>query len=127
MKRQFAILLCLCALLGGAVYGCKTADRVALTAEVGARVTVQSAMKLWNQRVAAGKTTIDQERQVKAAYNKVRASFIALCDAGAVASAADATTNASWAIFSGLEAFINAYQQNKTDLFNLLREFGVTL
>ena len=106
--------------------GCSSTVRTAYVAEVTTRTTVEAAMGLYNQAVKAGKVTIDQEKSVKAAYEKVQASMIIVCDTGKLLSTATSTNT-----LTGLEQVLTQaatdYAQNKADLFNLLTQLGIKL
>src|SRR5262245_54785861 len=104
--------------IGISLTGCAGPGHAVYVGEVSARGSVETAMALWSRQVKAGKTTIAQEQKVKAAYNKVRASFIALCDAGKLLSASS-STNATGAVEQGFAQLSTDYLQDKTDLFNL--------
>ena len=112
--------------LSSFVVGCSSTVRTAYVAEVTTRTTVEAAMGVYNQAVKAGKVTIDQEKSVKAAYEKVQASMIIVCDTGKLLSTATSTNT-----LTGLEQVLTQaatdYAQNKADLFNLLTQLGIKL
>ena len=130
--KVFASILCfaLLSLTIPTVYtGCKSSpNQIAFKTEQASKLTVTEAMGLWNVLVKSGKTTVDQERQVKAAFQKWQATQLAVCDAGKILAAYSTTNSAG--ITGAQSAFDQAIAdlgQSKTDLFNLLTQFGVKL
>lgn len=130
--RKLILSLSTSLALAGAValapnLGCSTGPvTTAYKAEQGTRIGVQEAMGLYNQLVKAGKVTTDQELKVKAAYEKVQASMIILCDVGKNISSINAT-NVTGAMQQALSAAVADYAQNLNDLYTLLRSLGVAV
>jgi hypothetical protein len=107
--------------------GCGSVNRTAYVGQSATRVTVQEGIKLWNVWVGQGKATVDQERKVKAAYEKVQASAMVLCDAGAAISAAtrQSGTSASTQMLAAFEEASSHFTQDKADFLGLLQALGV--
>jgi len=116
-------------LIAVAIFGAGCAGQTpATTAEKtvsGVSVTVEVALGAWDQFVKAGKSTVAQEQQVKAAYAKYQAAFSVMCDAGATWSASENTTNAGPAT-AGYEYAAQNVSNELNDVENLLHSFGVT-
>jgi hypothetical protein len=121
------ISLCLAGLFGWGLFaGCQVSPtRAAYTAEATAQVSVETAMRAWNDYVGQFHPSLDQERQVKAAYERYRAAMVAMIDASELYASAT-STNAPAAALSAELARQNAANR-LTDLVNLLRQFGVKL
>ena len=106
--------------------GCQsTPQAVTYQAAATTSVTVEAALHAYNAFAAAGKTTVEQNLAVKAAFLKYQAAFAIVCDAGAV-YAATGTTNAPAASAALQTAIVNA-NATISDLVNLVRTFGVKI
>ena len=110
--------------------GCKsTPQQITYNTAAATTITVETALKAYNVFAAQGKTTIEQNRQVKAAYEKYQAAFAVVCDAGTIYAASSDTiggTNAPAASLALQQAVINA-NASLNDIINLIRSFGVKL
>lgn len=133
MKPRFGILAGVILALTINVYtpfftGCTTPQTTAYQTVATTKVTVETAMHLWGAWVAAGKTTVAQELQVRAAYQKYQACMVVVCDAGAAYSAY-VTTNAAGATGASgaLQQAVANATQSIADLENLITSFGVKL
>jgi len=127
LRGPLMLLLC-CGLWTmdcGLITGCKsTPQQVAYQSAGTTIVTVDTAMTVWGDYVAAKHPGPAAEATVKAAYEKYQAAMVVLCDAGA-AYAATGGTDAT--AMNGLtQAAFNAttYLQ---DLEKLIATFGVNL
>ena len=106
--------------------GCTTTpQRASYQTAATITVSVETALKVYDQFAAAGQTTPAQNAAVKAAYLKYQAAAAVVCDAGAV-YAATSGTNAPPASAALQTAIVNA-NVTMADLFNLIRSFGVKL
>ncbi len=106
--------------------GCGTsAQKAAFNVAGSTAITVPSALRLYNVAAAQGRTTIEQNQKVKAAYLKYQASFALLCDAGAAYSAGGQDSNAP-AAAALQQATINS-AQSISDFLTLVQSFGVKL
>jgi len=125
MKTTIYGLLVAVALLSAGCAG-QTPATTAEKSVSGVSVSVEVALGAWDQFVKAGKSTVAQEQQVKAAYAKYQAAFSVMCDAGATWSASENTTNAT----AATAAYSYAAQNVTTELQNietLVTSFGVKL
>lgn len=108
--------------------GCAgTPNRVTYQAAATTRVTVQEAMKLWDQWVKAGRATLQQESAVKAAYEKTQAAALVLCDAGKALSSIPPGATTAQALTAAFEQAASDYTNDKTDLLALLTTLGINL
>ena len=122
---QALLVGCLATLLISTHCGCganaqKTTYRIAATTPV----SVEAALRLYNVAAAQGKTTIEQNQKVKAAYLKYQSSFALLCDSGAVYAAAgpgDAPAAAA------LQQAVQNSSATINDFIALVTSFGVKL
>jgi hypothetical protein len=126
---KVSVLLVFGMLAGTALFnsGCAntTPNNVAYNTVAATSVTVDVAMDAWGAYVASGHATIDQERQVKAAYEKYQAAVYVVIDAGEVF--AGATTNTIVTLSSALTTAQANQSQDLSDLVNLITSFGVKL
>jgi hypothetical protein len=112
--------------MAGVVTGCKTAPQtVAYRAANGTTLTVETAIRTYNVFAAQGKTTVAQNQQVKAAYEKYQAAMLVVCDAGAI-YAATSGTNAPAASLA-LQVAVQNSTASIADVVNLIQSFGVKL
>lgn len=110
----------------GAVTGCHTPPQtVAYRAASGTTLSVETAIRTYNVFAAQGKTTVAQNQQVKAAYEKYQAALLVVCDAGAI-YAATSGTNAP-AVSLALQVAVQNSAASFADLVNLIQSFGVKL
>lgn len=106
--------------------GCQTTpQRATYQAAVSTTITVETALRAYNVFAKQGKTTIEQNRKVKDAFEKYQAAMVLVCDAGAI-YAASAGTNSPAASLALQQAIANA-NQTMNDFYALLRAFGVKL
>jgi hypothetical protein len=106
--------------------GCSsTPQTVTYQAAATSSVTVETALKAYNDFAASGKTTPAQNAAVKAAFERYQAAFALVCDAGAVYSATS-QTNAPAASAALQTAIVNA-NQSISDLIAVVQSFGVKL
>ena len=125
-KTSVYLLIGLLALGSLAGTACKsTPQQVTYQAASATTVTVEVALRAYNVFSAQGKTTVDQNRQVKAAYEKYQAAFAVVCDAGQI-YAATGGTNAPAASLAMQAAVANA-SASQTDIIKLIQSFGVKL
>lgn len=124
-SKVILFLLLPALVFGGLTTGCKsTPQQVAYQAAGTTSVTVESALAAYDVLAKAGKTSVAQNAQVKAAYLKYQAAFAVLCDAGAV-YAATSTTNAPAA--AALQQAVANANASINDVVTLVESFGVTL
>jgi hypothetical protein len=122
--NKSAQLLVLTALLAG-VAGCIAPPAlIAYRATATANVTANTALKAWDDFVAANHPPIAQQLQVKAAWEKAHAAELAAIDAqiawtGIAAPGADAEAN--W------KTAQQAAANSLSDLLDLVRKFGVKI
>ena len=102
-----------------------TPQQVTYQAAAATTVTVEVALRAYNVFAAQGKTTVAQNQQVKAAYEKYQAAFAVVCDAGQI-YAATGGTNAPAASLAMQAAVANA-SASQTDIIKLVQSFGVKL
>lgn len=119
----------LCAVLGfsssALITGCgTTAQKTVYRSAATTSVTVEAALHGYNAFAKAGKTTVEQNRKVKEAYEKYQAAFAVVCDAGAIYAATGGTNAPASAALQ--QAVLNS-SQTITDLVNLVQSFGVKL
>ena len=117
------------ALTGTLVFtGCGTVNETAFRAAGTVHVSVDTALHLYNVAAAQGKTTVAQNNQVAAAYDKYQKAFAVACDAGASYAASSVTNSAG---VSGAQAALQEAQSDAAaslaDLENLITSFGVNL
>lgn len=104
------------------ITGCHTTpQRVTYQAAATAGITVETAVRAYNVFAAQGKTTIEQNRQVKAAYEKYQAAYIVVCDAGAIYAGSNGAN------FAELQRALDAATASQGDIINLIKSFGVKL
>lgn len=123
------MLLCLVALLLGAVLtGCQAPpQRIAYDLVAAPAMTSDHAMQIWGDYVSQQKqsghpVSLDQERQVLAAYRKCKAAELAAIDAAHLAANSMGSTNS---ITSQLQS--PAASQALSDLVAVIRQFGGNL
>ena len=107
--------------------GCASANKAAFSSVGVTQITATTALGAWNVWVGQGKATVAQELQVRAAFQKWQLATLAVCDAGAVWSAA-VTTNSAGATGAQASyqiALINA-AAIEADFVSLVKSFGVT-
>jgi hypothetical protein len=108
-----------------AITGCgSTPQRVSYQSAATTTVTVETALRAYNEFAKAGKTTPEQNAKVKAAYVKYQAAFAVVCDAGAIYAASGGTNAPANAALQ--QAIVNS-GATITDLINLVTTFGVKL
>lgn len=119
-------LVALLALLtAGGGGGCaSSALRVSYQTAATTSVTVETAVRSYNVFAAEGKTTVEQNRQVRLAYERYRACMLVLCDAGAAYAATVNNTNAPAA--AGLAQAAQNVTTSIGDVMRLVKAFGVT-
>ena len=116
----------------GLITGCgSTPQKIAYQGVSTTQITADAALDLWGKYVsvqkAAGRPVpVSQELAVRAAYQKVQASMLVVCDAGAVWSAGTNSTN-SVALAAAFQVAISNSTQSLADLTNLLKTYGVTI
>ncbi len=107
---------------GIAITGCgTTAQQVAYKSAGTTEITVETALRAYNQMAKAGKTTIKENQQVKAAYEKYQNSFALLCDAGAVYAATGGTNATASAV---MQQAVSNSAASIADLLALIQSFG---
>lgn len=105
--------------------GCNTTpQRVAYQAAATTQVTVDTAMTVWGDYVAANHPGTNAEAKVAAAYEKYQASFAIVADAGAAYAATGGTNGTAQA---ALDVASGNAAQELADLENLIVSFGVKL
>jgi hypothetical protein len=129
--KQTNLLLCL--LVWGSIVlpiasGCGTTPQQAAYQTAGTiSISVPAAIKLYDVAASQGKTTIEQNRAVKKAYEQYQQAFALLCDAGSIyASTTPGTTTMQEASLALQQAASNS-TQTYNDLINLITSFGVKL
>lgn len=106
--------------------GCKsTPQQVAYQAAGTTSVTVETAIAGYDILAKNGKTTVQQNLQVAAAFDKYQKAFSVLCDAGAIYAATSSTNSA--AAGAALQQAASNSAAELTDLVNLVQSFGVKL
>lgn len=117
-----AFLLCLPGCSGGP-------QRIAYNAQVGAQMTVDTAMKAWGDYVQQFHPGVEKERQVLKLYNEAKAAAIEAIDASELYAAAvsNGNTNSAPGLNDAAQAKQQAAAKTLSDLVNLLRQFGVKL
>lgn len=127
--KEIISMLAAVALLGAVAVvtpSCTTsAARATYQTAATTTVSVEAAVRAYNVFAAEGKTTVEQNRQVKAAYEKYQACMAVLCDAGAVYAAGVNSTNAS-ASAAMQQAAVNL-SASINDVLALVRAFGVKI
>lgn len=110
-----------------ALTGCKSTppQTIAYQAASTTTITVEAAIRAYDVFAAQGKTTIAQNAQVKAAYEKYQAAAAVVCDAGAI-YAATSGTNAPAASLA-LQVAVQNSTASIADVVNLVQSFGVKL
>lgn len=98
--------------------GCASTNRAAYRATGLAHVTVDHAMQAWGEFVRLHKPTAEQERAVKAAFEKYQASNLAVIDAARTIKSANQ---------AAFRASMDAAHDAFADLISLLLRFGVKL
>lgn len=125
-KLPLILLVALLALPLGLSTACKsTPQAVTYQAAATTSVTVEAALHAYNAFAKAGKTTVEQNQAVKAAFLKYQAAFAVVCDAGAI-YAATSSTNSPAASAALQTAIVNA-NNTIADLINLVRALGVKI
>lgn len=87
MKRALSVLLLSIAMLtwaftpGCAIFKGKPPEVVAVNASDAAKITVEAALKAWNDFIPVGKPSLEQQRRVKDAWQAYRTAQLALLDA----------------------------------------------
>ena len=121
-----ALLCAVWVVVAGAGSGCtSSAARVSYQTAATTSVTVEVAVRAYNVAAAAGRTTVEQNRQVRMAYERYQACMVVLCDAGAVYAATAGQTNAPAA--AGLAQAAANVTTSIGDVIALVKAFGVTL
>ncbi len=116
------LLLCLSLAGVGLWAGCQaTPQRIAYNTVAAPVVTSDQAMKVWGDYVHQFHPPASQERQVLAAYRKVKAAELAAIDSAHLAADSMSSTN-----FSGIIQSPEV-TQSLADLVALIRQFGAKL
>lgn len=106
--------------------GCHTTPQQATyRAAATTTVTVEVAVRAYNEFAKQGKTTVQQNQQVKAAYEKYQLAMNIVCDAGEIYAASSTTNNAAADL--ALQAAMANAQQTINDVIALVRSFGVKI
>lgn len=107
------------------LFGCNTTPQTAAYRAAGiTQVSVETAMREFNQAAKAGLTTPKQNAMVKTDYIRYQNAFATMCDAGAAYSASGGTNQSLAASFQYAAANST---QTLGDLFTLIQSFGITL
>lgn len=133
-----AILWLLCGFLsfglmfgasGCALFKDNTPAKNAVNASDAARVTVEAALGAWDSYIATHHPPIKQQIAVKRAWQKYQAAQLVVLDAALILKQSEAAPGAAdrTAAQRALSAAIGEAGQSMSDLFNLLRQFGVKL
>ena len=108
--------------------GCSTTpERVTYQSAASVTVTAAEAVRAYNVFAAAGKTTVAQNLQVKAAFENYQASMAVACDLGAAYAAASGSTNNAAGARLALATATANVSQELSDLLALIRSFGVNI
>lgn len=106
-----------CALFQG-----KSPEVVAVNASDAAKITVEAALKSWNDFIPVGKPSQDQQRRVKAAYGQYKAAQLALLDSAiAYKTSKDAPAEARMSAAAAKASAALA------SLVSLIRQYGAKL
>ena len=127
-KNFMKLILILAALVAAAVMfsGCKTTDqRAAYTTAATINVTVEGALAAYNELAKQGKTTLAQNQQVAAAFEKYKTAMLVLCDIGITYSTYGSTNTPT--LSGALQtATLNA-SAAIADFVALTKSFGIKL
>lgn len=120
-------LLLITMLLGGTFVACKNSpNQIAYKSVVATDTTVITGIKAWNVWVGQGKATLDQERAVKAAFNKWKAAMLLVIDGGKVLAAASTTNSMGvTGLPAAFQQAVAEAAQAQADISNLIHSFGV--
>ncbi len=106
--------------------GCKLTPQQATYQTVAVTdVTAVEAVKVYNKLAIAGKTTVEMNKKVEAAFLKYQLAMVALCDMGAVYSASVQTNGVG--SFANIQGQVGVVNQTLDDLLTLIRSYGVKL
>lgn len=109
--------------------GCQTATKSAYTASQTAKITVDAALKAWNDFIPIGHPTVQQELKVQAAFDQYKAAQLALLDAAIAYQKAKASNDAN--AITGAQASLNTAVATSSaalgGIITLLVQFGVNL
>lgn len=117
--KYLLILIMACALFVD--MGCKTTTpaKIAVNVSDAAKITAESALRVWNNYIPVGHPSFVQQRAVRVAWQKYQASQVALLDAVAIYK----TSKDS----APLNQAATVYSQSVADLINLIRTFGAKI
>jgi len=105
--------------------GCGTTpQRASFQAAGTTQITVETALRAYNEFAKAGKTTVAQNQQVKAAYEKYQVAMLVVCDAGEIYASMSGGTNSPAASLA-LQAAVGNANTEINDVVRLIQSFGV--
>jgi hypothetical protein len=102
--------------------GCKSPSRTLYTVEASAHVTIETALKAWNDHLGNHAVTLADERRVKDAFDKYKSAMVFAVRA----SQSYATLKNGESEKAANVAYADAID-SLSALVNLLRSFGVKI
>lgn len=121
----------LCAVLATAPIAClttgcsttKSPATIAVKVSDASQVSVMAALRAWNEFIPVGRPSINQQRQVKAAWQKYQTAQLGLLDAALLLKQDPNLVSSQ----TGLNKAAAVSAQALADLVSLLRQFGVKI
>lgn len=107
---------------GCAVFQGKPPEVVAVNASDAAKITVEAALKAWNDFIPVGKPSQEQQRRVKDAWQAYRVAQLSLLDAAAAYKLAKNPDNQL-----RLNLASAAASQSLANVISLIRQFGAKI
>lgn len=101
--------------------GCASTQKNTYRASGITHASVKAAMHSWNLYVASGRATVEDEKKVRAAYNRYRETQLAVINAAQQL----AVVPDEGAAGDRLTAQVTAYSAALAELLNLLAVYGV--
>lgn len=114
---------------GCALFKGNTPAKNAVNVSDSARITVEAALGMWDSYIVQNHPPIKQQIAVRDAWKKYQAAQLVVLDAALILKQSEATASTvdKSSAQRALSAAIGEAGQSMSDLFNLLRQFGVKL
>lgn len=127
MKKTRLFLIAVVALSiffnsGCAIFSGKPPEVIAVNASDAAKISVEAALKAWNDFIPIGKPSPEQQRRVKEAWQSYRLAQLALLDAAEAFKKAKTAPNQL-----RLNQASAAASQSLANVIALIRRFGATI
>lgn len=124
-------LLLLCGLLAFGATGCGIFQakpaKVATNISDASKITVEAALRAWNDYIPVGKPSLQQQEQVRDAWKKYKAAQLLLLDCAIIVKESEAAGLNDPQAQEALNISIAEASNALGDLVNLLRTFNVKI